>query len=443
LIRALEEHAAGAGSLRAVLLVIILVHSAGTFAYMTLWRTIRAPDFDVNDFKAYYTGALALEEGRRDLLYPDATTLNLGVLPDQPWVRFALERGVPHPSGYIYPPFLAVVSRPLTALSYHRANQAWFLMNTLLFAGTLLMLATWRSSGVGPVAAAGILFVSLNYYPTYRAFQCGQVSLLILFLLAAAFWLLERDRQSLSGALVGIAAAVKLTPAILIVFFLVTKRWRAAAGATAAGAAALALSVAGAGWGNHLVFAREMLPALSRGAATFANQSLPGFLARNGMDVTMNAFEFVNEPGWLRILGRISTAAVLVTSLWIARRLALGAAGAPAGFALVVVASLIASPISWEHHYTLALIPIAVLITFMTERGMVPLRELGLLAAGYVLTAANAYDLIRHHFPYRLGRLSISYALYGAILIWILLARSRGTPRVDQQDEVPVGEAPA
>jgi hypothetical protein len=242
-LRAIKEGAASAGSLRSAIVAAILVHTLGTFFYMTIWRNVFAPDFDVNDFKAYYTGALALSEGRPDLLYPDAGTLNLGVLPDQEWVRFAVDRGVPHPSGYIYPPFLAVVIRPLAALPYHRANQAWFVMNSLLFTGAVLLLITWRPGPLDALAAAGILFVCLNFYPTFRAFQCGQVSLLIFSMIAGSFWLLRRGRDGAAGALVGLAAAVKLTPALLAVYFLAARRYRAAAGAAVAGAAALLVSI--------------------------------------------------------------------------------------------------------------------------------------------------------------------------------------------------------
>lgn len=413
-----------AGALSTALLAVILVHTVGTFLYMDIWRTALAPDFDVNDFKAYYAGALALSEGRRDLLYPDPATLNLGVLPDQEWVRFAMERGVPHPSGYIYPPFLAVTLRPLTWLSYHRANQAWFLMNVLLFAGAVWLLVRWRPGPVDLVAAAGIVFVCLNFYPTFRALQCGQVSMMIFAMLAAAFWLLRRGRDGAAGAIVGLAAAVKLTPAILAVYFLAAKRYRAAAGAAAAGAAALAISLAGAGFGNHLLFLDGILPALSRGAATFANQSLAGFIARVGMDTTMNVFQFVDEPLGIRIASRAVSAAVILASLAIGRRLALRDRedGAAAGFALVVAGTLLASPISWEHHYVQALVPLALLVTLAAREERIPPGYAIVLALGYALMASNAYDLIRWHFPYALGRVAISYALFGGILIWSLLA---------------------
>jgi alpha-1,2-mannosyltransferase len=419
--------AAAAGPLRATLLIVILVHAAGTFAYMTLWRTAFAADFDVNDFKAYYTGALALSEGRPDLLYPDAATLNLGVLPDQPWVRFAIERGIPHPSGYIYPPFLAVALRPLAGFSYHRANLAWLALNSLLFAAGVILLVTLRPGGADLVPACGIVFASFCFYPTFRAFQCGQVSILIFFLLTGALWCLERDRQAAAGSLVAVAAAVKLTPAILIFFFLAARRRRAALWAALAGIAAFAVSILGAGWRNQVTFVRDFLPALSRGAATFANQSLAGALNRLFLDTTMNVFEFISEePGWLKALTRVAALVLLAASLFLARRMALHGGDAAAGYALVVLASLIASPISWEHHFILALIPIAVLILGIREQGAISYVEVALLSGGYVLLATNAYDLIRRFFPYALGRIAISYAFFGAVLLWVLIALRKG-----------------
>jgi alpha-1,2-mannosyltransferase len=400
------------------------VHAAGTFFYMTIWRTLSAPDFDVNDFKAYYTGALALSEGRPDLLYPEASTLNLGILPDQEWVRFAVERGVPHPSGYIYPPFLAVLMRPVAALPYHRANQAWFLMNCLLFAAATLLLVTWRPGPVDPIAAAGILYMAMNFYPTYRAFNCGQVSLMIFAMIVASLWLLRRGHDVTAGALVGLAAAIKLTPVVLAAWLLFSRRYRAAAGAAGAGLAALAVSILGAGWENHLRFAGEILPALSRGAATFANQSLPGFLARVGMETTMNAYQFIDEPGWLWLASRIGSATVLIASLWLGVRLARrgGEEGPACGMALIVTGSLIASPISWEHHYTQALVPLAVLFSLTVREERVPLGRAVALACAWLLMGMNAYDLIRNHFPYALGRVAISYALCGAAMAWALIA---------------------
>ena len=55
---------AGLPPLHLTILVILMVHALGHFAYMGIWRNLTAPDFDVNDFKAYYTAGLALRTGQ-------------------------------------------------------------------------------------------------------------------------------------------------------------------------------------------------------------------------------------------------------------------------------------------------------------------------------------------------------------------------------------------
>ena len=96
---------------------------------------------------------------------------------------------------------------------------------------------------------------------------------------------------------------------------------------------------------------------------------------------------------------------------------------------LVLLASLLASPISWEHHFVMALIPIAVLLTVTCRADRPEWRRVSVLASGYVLLATNAYDLIRQSFPYLAGRIAISYAFFGAICLWLLLATESGSKR--------------
>src|SRR5262249_39739644 len=69
--------------------------------------------------------------------------------------------------------------------------------------------------------------------PVYGNFQQGQLSLVLLFLITAA-WALDRSgRSDAAGLLIGGAAAVKLFPAYLGVFFAARGRWRALVAAAA------------------------------------------------------------------------------------------------------------------------------------------------------------------------------------------------------------------
>lgn len=58
--------------------------------------------------------------------------------------------------------------------------------------------------------------------------QGNQLTILLLFLCVAGFALIERSKPWLGGFLIGVAACLKVTPAILFLFLLLKRRWAAA-----------------------------------------------------------------------------------------------------------------------------------------------------------------------------------------------------------------------
>jgi hypothetical protein len=411
---------------RLFVLAVILAQTLGHFAYMGLWRHLTAPDFDVNDFKAYYTAALAVRTGQADsFLYSDPSRLNLGLLPAQPWVDFAVSHGIPHPSAYIYPPFFAILLAPLTLMAYHEANLAWFALNAALMAGSvalLVRLAVGRLGRFEAVPAAAVAFVSLNFYPTIRAMQCGQAGFVLLFLIAAALAALLKGRDATAGFCLALASAIKLTPIVLIVWLAWAGRRRAAAWAAGFLAGFASISILIAGWANHVLYVTGFLPSLSRGAATYANQSINGFLNRLLTEQSMTVFDFSNEPVTVWILTRLAAAALMIAAFAVTRpwagpetrRLELG-------YGLVVLTTLLVSPISWEHHYILALLPLALMIGEAARAGS--LRTIGVLSVAYVAMAVDIFELIRRDLP-RGSRPAMSYVLCGGLLLWLLTARA-------------------
>lgn len=92
----------------------------------------------------------------------------------------------------------------------------------------------------------------------------GNVGLLVLFLVVATWFLVERDREWPAGAALGLAALIKLLPGVLIVFFLLKGRWRVAAAAgIVIGVLGLGVPVAAIGptqaWIQHQGFYRRAL----------------------------------------------------------------------------------------------------------------------------------------------------------------------------------------
>jgi alpha-1,2-mannosyltransferase len=77
--------------------------------------------------------------------------------------------------------------------------------------------------------AAAFVAAAMVLDPVWETLFLGQINLILLALIVTDIWLVSRGSSRLAvRAGVGIAAAIKLTPAIFIVFFLLARRMRVA-----------------------------------------------------------------------------------------------------------------------------------------------------------------------------------------------------------------------
>jgi alpha-1,2-mannosyltransferase len=142
------------------------------------------------------------------------------------------------------------------------------------------------------------------------------------------------------GALTGLAAALKLTPAAFVLFFLLRRAYRAAATAGLSFAAATAAGFVLAGpdsarfW-TSVVFQTGRIG----GADAASNQCLQGLLARAGLD----PHTLPGTAAWLAL------SALVLMAAWRGMRYA---ASQPClALSLNAFAALLISPISWSHHW--------------------------------------------------------------------------------------------
>ena len=132
---------------------------------------------------------------------------------------------------FIYPPFAAMVLLPLELLPW---TAAWIALYGASLVSARGHAVRRRRAGSGPPAAAAAplsvasvaLPVALLLEPVLETFEFGQVNL-VLMALVAVDCLAERTRWP-RGLLVGLAAAIKLTPAAFVLFFLLRRDRRAA-----------------------------------------------------------------------------------------------------------------------------------------------------------------------------------------------------------------------
>ena len=237
---------------------------------------------------------------------------------------------------FIYPPFAAMVLLPLEVLPWTAAWVTLYVASLCSVAVTLYLVArrVWPEGGrPGAVSVASVaLPFMLLLEPVLETFKFGQVNL-VLMALVAVDCLASRTRWP-RGLLVGIAAAVKLTPAAFVLYFLLRRDRRAALVAVVTAAVATGIGfVVDAGSSARYWFGG---PAAGvSGSIFYTNQTVQAVLARAEVPA------LVAKAVWL-----VAAAALLALIVPVVRR-------AEPALALVTVAgfALLVSPTSWSHHW--------------------------------------------------------------------------------------------
>ncbi|MFJ5799833.1 glycosyltransferase 87 family protein [Streptomyces decoyicus] len=300
-----------------------------------------------------------------------------------------------------YPPFAALLFTPLTLLGVPA-------MRTLATAGNLVLLVavvhlSLRLAGrphrlPGPAATLAVSALLVWCEPVWTTLRYGQINLL---LAALVLWdLTRKDTQRLAGIGIGVAAGLKLTPALFAVFLAVAGAVRAGqllrSGAGARAAWNPWLRQAAVATSTFLATALLSALALPRDSHRFwteivfaadrvgeveitANQSLRGALAR---------LLHTHDPGtvWIMVVGPVAALGLALAAGSLLRGQRAWAAAACAATALLV------SPISWSHHWVWC-VPMVILLGSealrrsgtATRRWWAATAALGLLFCSFAL----------------------------------------------------------
>ncbi|MFI6439211.1 glycosyltransferase 87 family protein [Streptomyces sp. NPDC050759] len=250
--------------------------------------------------------------------------------------------------GFTYPPFAAVAMLPMALFDLRTAIAVGVLLNLAALAVVVRLLTgrAWRRHGWYG-CALGACALAL-FEPLRDTFSFGQVNLLLLALVLVDAWLLATGRERRAGVGIGLAAAVKLTPALFIGLLLVARRWRAAAVATVVALAATGFAAVVAPDASRFYWTDALWDTTRVGRLDYvSNQSLQGILARLG------------EPD--RAVWAVAVA--LTLGVWAVRgRRAVVAGDWAAAFALTGLTACLVSPITWVHHLVWLLPSFAVLV---------------------------------------------------------------------------------
>lgn len=296
-----------------------------------------------------------------------------------------------------YFPSAAVLYLPLGALPFEAAKAVWFGVSLAALAGMFTIAGGLAS----PKHARYVLLLSGVILAKYivRELWLGQTNIVVtLVMLACVRALVDRPgaaAELTAGVFAGIAIGLKPYAAVVLVYLLVTRRWRSAGAALATLFGLLAIPTLFYGIQGNLKLLREWVGTLSESTPTLLtspdNVSAIAFFTKWLGDSRRAFAPTIAVLGVLAVL----TVAVIVRGRNKTRAPVLEGA-------LILTLIPLISPLGWDYTFLMSLLAVILILTHFTAFPT-PMRFL--LAANFAVVALAVYDVM--------GR-----AAYGAFMQW-------------------------
>lgn len=333
---------------------------------------------------------------------------------------------------FTYPPFGAWALSPLTWFDYETAARLMIMAIALQTAVIVALVGRslgWSWGSAFAIAPWAAILVQQCLEPFTQSVGFAQVNTAMMALVMID--VAAPDSWKGRGVASGLAAAIKLTPAIAVLIFLLRHQWRSAITMVATSLAVTLLSwVISPGESARFFFDAMWDPQRAGDAYYTSNQNLKGFVARA-----------LPENTW-SIAWAITVALALVAAVWLCLRIqaaatsvvtphvisddaapgplnaatpatgatASAALAAPAGdavattpaapvlpenlatlltAAVIMTLGLLVSPITWSHHWVWGLASVVALIAVALRLKSAPLAAVALVQGALFIMAPH------------------------------------------------------
>ncbi len=310
---------------------------------------------------------------------------------------------------FTYPPFAAVAFTPLAVVPWWITVGLMLVLNVaatpvmFYLALRLRPVESWLTRADAVRLALVVSVVAIWLEPVYTTVAFGQVNILLTVMVLIDLTLPEDS--PFKGVATGIAAGIKLIPLIFVLYLAATRRIRAAVLALTAFGATIAVGYAVVPHASQYYWADLTFLESSHVArlSNDWNQSLLGAISRTV------GYEAGSQ--WLVL-------AVAVGFAGLALAAHAGRRGNDAtGYGLCAVTGLLVSPISWTHHWVMA-VPALLLVTLAVwrRRSEAPRQARFWLAVIAVLATIGWTGIARHQ-----PKLTVSQQLHLPVF-WLVVS---------------------
>lgn len=314
-----------------------------------------------------------------------------------------------------YPPSALLFLLPLSLFSIKLSQFIWFIFSLLC----LMTIAQIIFSLFIPEEKWWIKLILLSLllqnFPTKFTLVMGQVNLLVLLLIVLSFYYYVNKDDKLSGLFLGLSAAIKLNPLLLVAFFVIKKRYKIVFRTflTFLLANLIILMIDPI---STLFYYQNVLPGLlglvSQGH--YYDQSFLALIGRLGLNYRLGRVLNFLILGW----GAVLTLKSLVKKKGVFYQFK--------HFSILLLLVTMFNTFAWQHHLVF-LLPAFLAASFIF------LKTKNFLFGFFLAMAAF---LVGFHFrdlqhPWLIYSVVASHGLWGGTMLWILLrSKSIETERV-------------
>ncbi len=341
---------------------------------------------------------------------------------------------------YIYFPIVAIGFMPLATLPFNTVQWLWYVLSMLTFLLSLYMLyntALKHFTQSGKYHYGRYLpGISIIIFPSLMAgltsnFINGQTNTQILLLLTLCIVALDIRKDYAAGFCLGILAMIKPQPLLIVPYFFIIKRFKAASATIVTFTVGSLLTGILIGWDTFMYYTHEVLPSFAMKATQFPpilinappNRSIQGLIMRLFTSSRWNP-ALINMPNAAPLIARLSVLLIIViTALFLFKRLkqSLSFDQIWTDIGWLALTSVIISPLTWDHHFVLLIVFSVPMAVQLLNR---PLRRSGLvMIAAWILIAIPSFPMNTFWHNTHLGHFGLSFQTLALLLLWFVYGR--------------------
>lgn len=312
---------------------------------------------------------------------------------------------------FTYPPFGALFFAPLALLPQTAVQVIIIALSALCLWASVAAVLSHYGQARPWVKALWVVPFALVSEPVRATFEFGQINLVLMALVIAD--VTGVFRRLPRGVLVGIAAAIKLTPAYYGLYYLARRDWKGVAGVIGGflGATFVAFLI-------HPHTTIQYFTAVLFDNGRIGNLEYAMNVSLSGLNARINADS--------RLIWLVAT--VIVTVLvYFSARAAHKAGQDFLAFIVVALGCLCVSPVSWSHHWVW-LVPAAIALYFTRHYVLAAWAILMTYFLDFhaLLPRDHQVEMSWNWFEQLLG---LHYVLYALVVIVVVIVRPVGAGR--------------